>query len=89
MGLTFEDRQFTEIFIQGYKNPLFTKSMIENQGVSWIFFPIPGPDVVVPECLERRNRASPDARVKKDAGTHDASAVGKRSSLSWRARSAA
>jgi len=80
-----ENREFTEILVQGDQNSAFRVCGIENGGVTRVFIPRAAPNDIMPPFFQGRQCAAPYSGVQKDGRHQDASTEGKSSMRSWRA----
>jgi hypothetical protein len=65
MGMSFDDCQFTEIFIQRYKSSAFRASAFQDFLITRICLPFTCPHDVMTSFLELPAGSAPDAGVQK------------------------
>ena len=66
MRLISDDSEFSEIFIESYKNTPFLMSVSEDFVISWINIPSSSLDDVMSSRFERLDCTTPDARIQQD-----------------------
>ena len=65
MGHAMNDRQLTEVLIQGYKHPALLFCTGQDIIITGIFGPVTGPDNIMSGFFEQRSGARPCAGIKQ------------------------